>query len=191
MGLFDFKTEEKVGLALGGGATLGAAHVGVLRALEESEIKIDCIAGTSIGAMVGAFYAFGMSGISNVGSWYWQNEKDLTRYYEQLDAGKSPIFKSCTLSRDDFIRQDVIMSIMCRMGVDFDSIAERWGIDFTRYFSNDLARLDKFQSDGLVIRTTSGIHITEAGRLFLRNIAMCFDYYLNESKKRQNYSKTV
>ncbi len=61
MGLFDFKTEEKVGLALGGGATLGAAHVGVLRALEESEIKIDCIAGTSIGAMVGAFYAFGMS----------------------------------------------------------------------------------------------------------------------------------
>ena len=136
-------------------------------------------------------YAFGMSGISNVGSWYWQNEKDLTRYYEQLDAGKSPIFKSCTLSRDDFIRQDVIMSIMCRMGVDFDSIAERWGIDFTRYFSNDLARLDKFQSDGLVIRTTSGIHITEAGRLFLRNIAMCFDYYLNESKKRQNYSKTV
>jgi NTE family protein len=54
------KTEEKVGLALGGGATLGAAHVGVLRALEEAEVAIDCIAGTSIGAMVGAFYAFGM-----------------------------------------------------------------------------------------------------------------------------------
>ncbi|WP_445665427.1 patatin-like phospholipase family protein [Fodinibius sp. AD559] len=61
MGLFDFKTEEKIGLALGGGATLGAAHVGVLRALEESEIEVDCIAGTSIGAMVGALYAFGMS----------------------------------------------------------------------------------------------------------------------------------
>ncbi|MGM0547579.1 MAG: patatin-like phospholipase family protein [Bacteroidota bacterium] len=60
MGLFDFKTEKNVGLALGGGATLGGAHVGVLRALEEAEIKIDCIAGTSIGAMVGAFYAFGM-----------------------------------------------------------------------------------------------------------------------------------
>lgn len=60
MGLFDFKTEQNVGLALGGGATLGGAHVGVLRALEEADIKIDCIAGTSIGAMVGAFYAFGM-----------------------------------------------------------------------------------------------------------------------------------
>ncbi|NIT59000.1 MAG: patatin, partial [Aliifodinibius sp.] len=50
-----------IGLALGGGATLGAAHVGVLRALEEAEIEIDCIAGTSIGALVGALYAFGMS----------------------------------------------------------------------------------------------------------------------------------
>lgn len=53
--------DKKVGLALGGGATLGAAHVGVLRALEKYEIEIDCIAGTSIGAMVAAFYAFGMS----------------------------------------------------------------------------------------------------------------------------------
>ncbi|WP_322574797.1 patatin-like phospholipase family protein [Fodinibius sp.] len=54
------KREKKLGLALGGGATLGAAHVGVLRALEESKIEVDCIAGTSIGAMVGAFYSFGM-----------------------------------------------------------------------------------------------------------------------------------
>ena len=60
-------TDKKVGMALGGGATLGAAHVGVLRALEEAEIEIDCIAGTSIGAMVGAFYAFGMS-VDEIGS---------------------------------------------------------------------------------------------------------------------------
>jgi len=60
MGLFG-KTKKNIGLALGGGATLGAAHVGILRALEEAEVEIDCIAGTSIGAMVGAFYAFGMS----------------------------------------------------------------------------------------------------------------------------------
>jgi NTE family protein len=49
------------GLALGGGAVLGAAHVGVLKALREHEVKIDCITGTSIGALVGAFYAFGKS----------------------------------------------------------------------------------------------------------------------------------
>lgn len=136
-------------------------------------------------------YAFGMSGISNVGSWYWQNEKDLVRYYGNLDAGKSPIFKFYTLTTDDFIRQDVIMNIMCRMGVNFEEISEKWKINFTKYFSKELARLSELQTDGLVIRTTDGIHITEQGRLFLRNIAMCFDYYLNASKAAHNYSNTV
>lgn len=51
--------KKKTGLALGGGAVLGAAHVGVLRALEEDNTKIDYLAGTSIGAFVGALYAFG------------------------------------------------------------------------------------------------------------------------------------
>jgi NTE family protein len=49
------------GLALGGGAVLGAAHIGVLRALEEIDARPDYISGTSIGAMVAALYAFGIS----------------------------------------------------------------------------------------------------------------------------------
>ncbi len=53
------KKKKKTGLALGGGAVLGAVHVGVLKALEEKRIKIDCISGTSIGAFVAALYAFG------------------------------------------------------------------------------------------------------------------------------------
>jgi len=52
---------RKTGLALGGGAVLGAAHIGVLKALEEFDITIDYISGTSIGAFIGAFYAFGKS----------------------------------------------------------------------------------------------------------------------------------
>jgi NTE family protein len=50
---------KKIGLALGGGAVLGAAHIGVLKALEETDVKISFITGTSIGAFVGALYAFG------------------------------------------------------------------------------------------------------------------------------------
>jgi NTE family protein len=53
------KKMEKVGLALGGGAALGAAHVGVLRAIDEFDIKIDYLAGTSIGAFIAALFAFG------------------------------------------------------------------------------------------------------------------------------------
>lgn len=51
---------EALGLALGGGAVHGAAHVGVLRALHEHDIIPNLIAGTSIGAMVAALYAFGV-----------------------------------------------------------------------------------------------------------------------------------
>ena len=47
----------KVGLALGGGGARGFAHVGVLRVLEQENIDVDCIAGTSMGALLGAMYA--------------------------------------------------------------------------------------------------------------------------------------
>lgn len=51
----------KIGLVLSGGGARGVAHVGVLKALEELHIPIDCIAGTSMGAIVGGLYASGMS----------------------------------------------------------------------------------------------------------------------------------
>lgn len=51
--------DKKVGIALGGGAVLGAVHVGVLKALEEKNVKINAICGTSAGAIVAALYAFG------------------------------------------------------------------------------------------------------------------------------------
>lgn len=54
---------QKVGLVLSGGGASGFAHIGVLKALEENEIPIDYISGTSAGALVGALYASGMSPI--------------------------------------------------------------------------------------------------------------------------------
>ncbi len=47
----------RVGLALGGGAARGLAHIGVLKVLEQNEIPIDLIVGTSIGALIGGVYA--------------------------------------------------------------------------------------------------------------------------------------
>ncbi len=70
MGFWDFfkskKNKEnkniKLGLALGGGGARGFAHLGVLKAFDENGIKFDYIAGTSVGSLVGAFYASGMTG---------------------------------------------------------------------------------------------------------------------------------
>ena len=56
----DREKRPRIGLALSGGAARGIAHVGVLRALSEHEIPIDCIAGTSAGSLVGGAMASGM-----------------------------------------------------------------------------------------------------------------------------------
>jgi len=67
---------KNTGLALGGGAVLGAAHVGVLKALQEFDIKVEYIAGTSIGAFVAAFYAFGKS---------WEDIQEITSELRWID----------------------------------------------------------------------------------------------------------
>jgi len=53
------KKMKKIGIALGSGSSRGWAHIGVLKALKEEDIQIDYIAGTSIGALIGAVYATG------------------------------------------------------------------------------------------------------------------------------------
>jgi NTE family protein len=73
------------GAALGGGAVLGAAHVGTVRAIEELNIRIHYIAGTSIGAFVAAFYAFGknwkeLEKIASVMNWLDITGISLSRY---------------------------------------------------------------------------------------------------------------
>jgi len=52
---------QKVGVVLSGGGAKGAAHIGFLKALEENEIPIDYIAGSSMGAVIGAMYASGLT----------------------------------------------------------------------------------------------------------------------------------
>ena len=54
-------TRPTIGLVLSGGGARGGAHLGVLRALEDLGVPVDVIAGTSIGAIIGGFYASGMS----------------------------------------------------------------------------------------------------------------------------------
>ncbi len=52
---------KKIGLALGGGAVLGAAHIGIIRAIDEYDIPIKFISGTSIGSLIAALYSFGLT----------------------------------------------------------------------------------------------------------------------------------
>jgi len=53
--------KKKIGLALGSGSARGLAHIGVIKVLVANQIPIDFIAGTSMGALIGALYAGGLS----------------------------------------------------------------------------------------------------------------------------------
>ena len=51
---------KKLGLALGGGGARGLAHIGVIKALKELNVPIHCVAGTSLGAIIGGAFAAGV-----------------------------------------------------------------------------------------------------------------------------------
>lgn len=55
------RTQKRIGIALSGGGALGIAHIGVLKVLEEHRIYPDVISGTSMGAIIGTFYAAGIA----------------------------------------------------------------------------------------------------------------------------------
>lgn len=87
----------KIGLALGGGGARGLAHVPMLEVFDELQVRPDCIAGTSIGAVMGALYASGMTGreihalidsltVSGDESWLGSLfEEDLGRWWEWIE----------------------------------------------------------------------------------------------------------
>ncbi len=137
-------------------------------------------------------YGFGMSSISHFQNIYAQNVKELHAYYGALDAGNPATHVGYRMTPDDHIRKHVIMRLMCDLELDRKSVERRFGIDFATYFASSLRRLDQFVEDGLVTITPERITIDGAGRLLLRNIAMCFDAYLETmGKSKPVFSRTV
>lgn len=134
-------------------------------------------------------YAFGMSSISQLPATYAQHSKNLSEWYDHVDAGRLPVAKGLILSPDDVRRRHVIMRLMCDMRLDFRTLSEQLGIDFPSEFSKELTGLHAFLDDGLLVETANGLRVTDTGRLFVRNMAMQFDAYLSVGEAR--YSRTV
>jgi len=137
-------------------------------------------------------YGFGMSSISHFRGSYAQNTKNIPEYYRALDARKLATHVGYRMTEDDQVRKHVIMRLMCDLELEKAAVEEKFGIDFDEYFEHSLRQLDQFVTDGLVVLEPGKIAIVGAGRLLLRNIAMCFDAYLEGmSKDRPVFSRTV
>lgn len=129
-------------------------------------------------------HAFGVSAISQTESMYVQNVKELDEYEEAVGAGDLPVMRGYFLSEDDRIRQTTIEQVMCQRELDFDEMSERFDIDFASYFADELEALEDLEADGLVEIDEDRLRITPEGRVFLRNIGMRFDAYLDENDDR-------
>ena len=135
-------------------------------------------------------YAFGMSSISQIPDAYWQNEKELPTWQAAVDAERVPLHKAYLVTDEDKIRRETIMRVMCDLSLDYAAMSEKLGVDFAQHFSAELESFSDLEADGLVRREAGGLEVTEAGRLFIRNIAMRFDNTLAPLGERR-HSRTI
>jgi len=122
----------------------------------------------------------GVSAISHIGDSFSQNPRDLISWQGAIDDGRLPVFRGMRLSEDDQLRADLIQRLMCGGEIPIAALERRYAIDFHQYFYDELKRLQPLAEDGLVRIEHDVIRVTAQGRLLLRNIAMCFDRYLNQ-----------
>ncbi len=62
-----------------------------------------------------------------IGDGYMQNQKELKRYYQQVDERGNALWRGITLTRDDCIRRDVIKALICNFRTDFNAVEQQWG----------------------------------------------------------------
>ncbi|OJZ17732.1 MAG: oxygen-independent coproporphyrinogen III oxidase [Thiobacillus sp. 65-29] len=136
--------------------------------------------------------AFGASSISQTVDVYMQNEKGLKSYEARVTATGFAVERGIKLSLDDRIRREAITRVMCDLELDLAAFGEEWNIDATTYFADALADLRPLADDGLVVFDGARIEVTPVGRMFLRNIGMCFDRYLKDAATdKPRYSRTA
>ena len=133
----------------------------------------------------------GVSAISHIGDTFSQNPRDLPSWEHALDAGRLPVMRGLRLDEDDRLRTDLIQALMCQAEVPVHALERRYGIDFTRYFADALARLQPLVEDGLVTVAPGVVRATARGRLLLRCIAMCFDRYLGAPVGDARFSRAI
>ncbi|AUI85015.1 oxygen-independent coproporphyrinogen III oxidase [Vibrio azureus] len=134
---------------------------------------------------------FGVSAISMIGDVYAQNQKELKKYYAQVDELRHALWKGVSLDQDDLLRREVIKQLICNFKLDKKAIEAEFGVQFEHYFQEDLALLATFINDQLVEVDENEIRVTLRGRLLIRNICMSFDKYLRIKARQQQFSRVI
>jgi oxygen-independent coproporphyrinogen-3 oxidase len=138
-------------------------------------------------------YGMGITAISGFQNAYAQNHRDIPSWEKAVNARGIATMRGYHLSNEDRLRRAVINRLLCHTVVVKDEISREFGIDFDKYFEEELRRLEPFRQDGLVLLDQGQIRATWLGRIFIRNLAMIFDPYLEKQQliAKPLFSKTL
>jgi len=138
-------------------------------------------------------YGMGVSAISGIGGAYAQNYRDLHNYQSLVARRGIATMRGYRLTADDRVRRAVINRLLCHAAIRKAEIEQEYALSFDDYFSKELERLREFCADGLVLCSGEEVQVTMLGRIFIRNVAMVFDPYLEQQKleSRPLFSRTL
>jgi oxygen-independent coproporphyrinogen-3 oxidase len=138
-------------------------------------------------------YGMGVTAISAFQNAYAQNQRDLPAWQNAVADRGIATMRGYHLSDEDRLRRAVINRLLCHTVVIKEEIAREFGVKFDEYFAGELAQLEAPREDGLVLVDAKEIRATWLGRIFIRNLAMIFDPYLEKQNLNAKplFSKTL
>ena len=138
-------------------------------------------------------YGMGVTAISGIQDAYAQNQRELAAWEKAVASGGLATMRGYRLSHEDALRRAVISRLLCHTVVIKDEISREFGVAFDEFFADELRRLAPFHEDGLVLLERDAIRTTWLGRIFIRNLAMIFDPYLEKQQlaAKPLFSKTL
>src|SRR6202521_5564373 len=125
-------------------------------------------------------YGMGVTAISAFQNAYAQNHRDLPSWQKAVRERGIATMRGYRLSDEDRVRRAVINRLLCHTVIVKDEISREFGVDFDQYFSAELSQLEGPREDGLVLLDNKEVRATWLGRIFIRNLAMLFDPYLEK-----------
>src|SRR5213594_4308990 len=138
-------------------------------------------------------YGMGITAISGIQGAYAQNYRDIPSWEKAVAERGLATMRGYQLSNEDRLRRAVISRLLCHTVVIKDEISREFAIDFDEHFAEELRRLEPSRQDGLVLLDGGEIRATWLGRIFIRNLAMVFDPYLEKQQltAKPLFSKTL
>jgi oxygen-independent coproporphyrinogen-3 oxidase len=138
-------------------------------------------------------FGMGVTAISGIQDAYAQNHRDLASWEKAVADRGIATMRGYHLSEDDRLRRSVISRLLCHTLIIKDEVSREFGIDFNEYFAEELRRMEPSRDDGLVLLERDQIRTTWLGRIFIRNLAMVFDPYLERQQlaAKPLFSKTL